>query len=377
MEDTLDVLKISREGDGPPPAKKKTRPKTRRPEGISREAYSLMDGNHPIVQTTPYRKRFVRKEGLNKKRKGDVSYAICYKWKSFRNEARSDTLELKKWVKCYINGEGNFREALPNEYPFAKLNKPPDVVRYSDLEWDRCLASLTPSWSKEETEYLLDLCRQFSLRFPVIYDRYAFSERERSYDELKERYYAMAHALACFRSGEELPSKYLQKHPYDAAYERRRREACRMVTEMTWEEEWRDNAILEQAERIEAQRLEGATMTPSISSEAGSDVSLSQAVEGQEQWESSPLHDIQGEAYRPEPGIYVRGVMTRQWVTESEKPAQQSVMQEFSVETCFPTVCTQKLMKAWIDLWNDACVLAELREQVDPSAALRKTETRL
>ena len=29
-----------------------------------------------------------------------------------------------------------------------------------------------PQWSREETDYLLDICKQFALRFLVIADRY-------------------------------------------------------------------------------------------------------------------------------------------------------------------------------------------------------------
>lgn len=362
MDDTLDVLKVSREDA--PPAKKRPRAKPKRPEGISREAFSLLDGSHPVVQTTtPFKKRFVRKEIVNKKRKGDVGYTVSYKWKPFRNEARTDKLELKKWVRCFTDRQGNFREAITTEYPFAKLNKAPDVLRYSELEWDRCLSGLSIDWTDEETKYLLEMCRMFSLRFAIIHDRYTFQGKSRSYEELKERYYAMAHALACFRSGEELPSKYLQKHPYDAAYEQRRREACRAVMEMTMEEEWRDDAILEEAERIETRRLEGATITPSISSDdAESEVSLSRVLGGHDQMDTLPLHDSKGCPWRPEPGIYVRGLQTKRMMPDASRAPEEKVLKDFSVDGTFPTVCSKKLIKAWIDLRNDAAVLARLRE---------------
>lgn len=43
-----------------------------------------------------------------------------------------------------------------------------------------------PSWSKEETDYLLGLCEQFDLRFPVIHDRYSFPKGPlRSIEDLK------------------------------------------------------------------------------------------------------------------------------------------------------------------------------------------------
>ena len=40
--------------------------------------------------------------------------------------------------------------------------------------------ALDTGWTKEETDYLLGLCRQYDLRFVVIADRYQFGNSERS-----------------------------------------------------------------------------------------------------------------------------------------------------------------------------------------------------
>ena len=45
------------------------------------------------------------------------------------------------------------------------------VYRYNDDEWNNVLVK-DPDWTREETDYLLDLCAQFDLRFIVIADRY-------------------------------------------------------------------------------------------------------------------------------------------------------------------------------------------------------------
>ena len=47
------------------------------------------------------------------------------------------------------------------------------------------------SWTKEETDYLWDLCEKFDLRFIVIYDRYE-NNRSRGLEELKDRYYSVS-----------------------------------------------------------------------------------------------------------------------------------------------------------------------------------------
>ena len=48
------------------------------------------------------------------------------------------------------------------------------ILKYDDDEWDNVLVK-DPAWSKQETDYLLDLCEQFDLRFLSISDRYAVS----------------------------------------------------------------------------------------------------------------------------------------------------------------------------------------------------------
>jgi hypothetical protein len=44
-------------------------------------------------------------------------------------------------------------------------------MRYNDEEYKN-LIKREPGWSRQETDYLLELCARFELRFPVIADRY-------------------------------------------------------------------------------------------------------------------------------------------------------------------------------------------------------------
>lgn len=50
---------------------------------------------------------------------------------------------------------------------------------------------MDPTWTKEETDHLWDLCKNFDLRFAVVYDRYD-SKYDRSIEDLKYRYYSVA-----------------------------------------------------------------------------------------------------------------------------------------------------------------------------------------
>lgn len=46
------------------------------------------------------------------------------------------------------------------------------IFKYDDDEWDNVLVK-DPAWTREETDYLLELCELFDLRFLIIADRYA------------------------------------------------------------------------------------------------------------------------------------------------------------------------------------------------------------
>jgi len=56
------------------------------------------------------------------------------------------------------------------EYVFSKYNKKIQLYRYDDEEYRTLLND--PSWTREETDYLLSMCERFDLRFVVIADRY-------------------------------------------------------------------------------------------------------------------------------------------------------------------------------------------------------------
>ena len=45
------------------------------------------------------------------------------------------------------------------------------MSRYNDEEWSNLIAA-DPEWTREETDYLLDLCEALALKFFVIADRY-------------------------------------------------------------------------------------------------------------------------------------------------------------------------------------------------------------
>ena len=66
----------------------------------------------------------------------------------------------------------------------------PLVYRYDDEEWDNVIVK-DADWTREETEYLLELCEQFQLRFLIIADRYEVILMRASCPQ-----HAMSHACA-------------------------------------------------------------------------------------------------------------------------------------------------------------------------------------
>lgn len=69
-----------------------------------------------------------------------------------------------------------------------------DVPVYSDLEYQQHLHD--EGWTRQETDHLFDLCKRFDIRFIVVHDRWDKQRyRQRSVEDLKERYYSVCNTL--------------------------------------------------------------------------------------------------------------------------------------------------------------------------------------
>jgi DNA methyltransferase 1-associated protein 1 len=76
-----------------------------------------------------------------------------------------------------------------SEYPFARYNAKSADYTYSEDEYTKLLegegltilgnSTLTslsdPEWTKEETDYLFNLVREYDSRFYIVSDRYEFA----------------------------------------------------------------------------------------------------------------------------------------------------------------------------------------------------------
>lgn len=154
----------------------------KRPEGMSREVFALLYNDNkdapPLFPTDTGK-------GYKQKAKLGMQHARSWKWMPFTNPARTDNAVFYHWRRTADEGK---------EYQFAKFNKKVSVPTYGDTEYEQCLKS--ESWSRPETDHLLDLCGRFDLRFIVIHDRWDTAKfNARTVEQLKERYYAVVATL--------------------------------------------------------------------------------------------------------------------------------------------------------------------------------------
>lgn len=105
----------------------------------------------------------------------------------FTTQARTDGLVLKhwrrkdEWEKLVAKEEDgdvpmdtSSLEVQPivSRAEFAKYNVDVDMPTFTDEEYDLHLRS--DDWSREETDYLLGLVKDYAYRWPVVWDRYDF-----------------------------------------------------------------------------------------------------------------------------------------------------------------------------------------------------------
>ncbi|TRX95868.1 hypothetical protein FHL15_003422 [Xylaria flabelliformis] len=226
--DVLDVLNLPADGASSRPTKKQ---KTTAPrpnlKGLAREVQSL-GGDNPIA-IVPEISTF------KKRRFGSRKPAARWELSPFRNSARNDqTLQLRHWKKetedqsratsqpqsdSQTPGdnamEGVKKTDAVDDSGFAKFNVQVDIPQYSEDQYNSNL--INDDWTKDETDYLFSLARDFDLRWPLIWDRYDYTPQlpdhikeekdadgtdpdtamipapqSRTMEDLKKRYYEVA-----------------------------------------------------------------------------------------------------------------------------------------------------------------------------------------
>ncbi|TFK22344.1 SWR1-complex protein 4 [Coprinopsis marcescibilis] len=173
---------------GPSQPKRQGTTATRKPEGISRELYSLIGPSQPLLAAQLAKPRFKQKP----KFASAGSSATKWELRPFHNSARKDGLKLKHWAKASEDPDAG--ELQISEYPFAKYNVENPHHVFSQDEYTRYLEE-TP-WTKELTDYLFELYREFDGRWYIIWDRAEFPpECHFDIDDLKDRYYGVCRKL--------------------------------------------------------------------------------------------------------------------------------------------------------------------------------------
>ncbi|PHH76581.1 hypothetical protein CDD80_1402 [Ophiocordyceps camponoti-rufipedis] len=213
--DVRDVLNLADGAAGGPSrsSSKKSKPAAPKPnlKGLAREVHNL-GGDNPIA-IVPEVKQFKKRRRLASRKP-----AARWRLRPFRNSGRRDqSLVLRHWRRQTEEGkEGAVDAPETNEdevedSAFAKYSVRVSVPRYTDDQYRQLLQS--DGWSREETDYLMDMVEEYDIRWPIIWDRYEWNPpatngvetadgdeskaivpavRSRSMEDLKARYYEVA-----------------------------------------------------------------------------------------------------------------------------------------------------------------------------------------
>ncbi|CRK37148.1 hypothetical protein BN1708_007338, partial [Verticillium longisporum] len=243
--DLRDVLNLDAHA-GPRPAKKlKTAASRPNLKGLAREVQNL-GGDNPIA--------IVPEVSVFKKRRIAVRKpAARWELRAFQNSSRGDdgAFVLRHWRRktdddaarpgaaqqaqedaaapAEPKAQAREREQVLEDSAFAKYNVHVDVPQYSPDQYQSNLVSA--DWTKDETDYLMGLVREFDLRWPVIWDRYDYAPEAingeasadgdeskaiipvptpRTMEALKARYYEIAAKMMSAQT----PVQYMTKEEF-------------------------------------------------------------------------------------------------------------------------------------------------------------------
>jgi DNA methyltransferase 1-associated protein 1 len=296
--DVKDILGIANNGPRVPAAKSKKKANVERLRGMQREARALQGDSVPPVTLT---------EAPRYKERPNLPRLPARHWEQrpFVHGARSDGLVLKHWKRAnagfaprhvpIINGEDEemLEDTISSgprqdyefseENHFAKYNVQVPVPTYTMEQYEEKLKA--DGWTKEETDYLIELCRDFGLRWIVIADRYDITaippakenidpvveadamavddtevEKKNSYpyrkmEELKARYYQVAAKI--FET--QIPATNMnpvefqlweKMRNFDAKSESTRKDLAEKLFERTKDEAEEEKVLLEELKRI-------------------------------------------------------------------------------------------------------------------------------
>ncbi|KAK1828122.1 hypothetical protein QBC39DRAFT_436631 [Podospora conica] len=277
--DLRDVLNLP--SSDPARPTKRHKPSAPRPnlKGLAREVQNL-GGDNPIA--------IVPDVSVFKKRR-HASRKPAARWvlKGFTNSARDDDggLVLRHWRRKtedgappepVQDGEGGpppeaSKEDTLEDSTFAKFNVRVQVPQYSEDQYTANLES--DDWTKDETDYLMQLAKDFDLRWPIIWDRYDYApapqpdeggdpstavvpaSQSRTLENLKARYYEVAAKMMAVQKPAQYMTRpefelYEMMQNFDPAQERARKDFALNTMQRSQDEAREEESLLLEIKRI-------------------------------------------------------------------------------------------------------------------------------
>eukprot|EP00658_Telonema_sp_P-2_P026919 TRINITY_DN20907_c0_g1_i3.p1 TRINITY_DN20907_c0_g1~~TRINITY_DN20907_c0_g1_i3.p1 ORF type:complete len:303 (-),score=99.13 TRINITY_DN20907_c0_g1_i3:144-1052(-) len=131
-----------------------------------------------------------------------------------------------------------------------RYNKSMNIDVYTEAEYNEHMVS--PEWTKDQTDELLDLAKRFDTRFILVSDRFS---GDKSLEELKARYYFVAQKMLEIRSeytDEELHKMPLARFKYDKKYEEDRKTQLKAILSRTVREMAEEHMLLQELQAIDS-----------------------------------------------------------------------------------------------------------------------------
>lgn len=294
--DIRDIMNLGQAGPRQPaPKKKKAIEPQARVTGFKREVQALMGDSVPpiaIVEQRSYKSRPSISQKLFKPRHWEE--------RPFQHGARTDGLVLRHWKRSIpgsqarppavtgVEGSTDVEmtddsKAAPavqelrfeEEFPSHKWNVKVQIPSYTDEQYENLLKS--DDWTKQETDYLMELCRDYDLRWVIIADRYDAKEiavsngsqqngeaagtevaakyPDRTMEALKQRYYTItAQMLETQIPASNMTQAEFQlwekMRNFDAKTETMRKAMAEKLFERTKDEADEERILLEELYRI-------------------------------------------------------------------------------------------------------------------------------
>ncbi|XP_046361591.1 DNA methyltransferase 1-associated protein 1-like isoform X2 [Haliotis rufescens] len=245
------VTKESLMYDGKKKKAKKSELTFKRPEGMHRELWGLLWTDNKYRDAPPIIPSDTNQGYKQMKAKIGSSRVRPWKWMPFTNPARKDGAIFYHYRRVADEGR---------DYPFARFNKSVDVPTYSDLEYQQHLHD--DNWPRQETDHLFDLCKRFDLRFIIIHDRWDREKyRDRSVEDLKERYYNVCNTLSKVRAPQGSEPKV---KAFDAEHERKRKQQLIKLFDRTPEQVEEEDYLIAELKKIELRKKEREKKTQDL-----------------------------------------------------------------------------------------------------------------